>query len=54
MSLLKELDYQVVTLRELEYANDLVIDELEDFGFYDERMANIAVYLAWAGDAFGW
>ncbi|RKZ13281.1 hypothetical protein DRQ53_13570 [bacterium] len=54
MSLLKQLDYQIVTIRELEYANDLVIDELETFGFYDERMASVEVYLAWAGDAFGW
>jgi hypothetical protein len=54
MSLRKQLDYQIVTLRELEDANDLVIEELEKFGFYDERMARIEVYLAWAGDAFGW
>jgi hypothetical protein len=54
MGLLEQLDYQVVTFGELERANDQTIDELENFGFYDEQMVRIEVYLALAGDAFGW
>jgi hypothetical protein len=54
MSFRKQLDYQIVTLGELEEANEQTIDELERHGFYDERMAAIEVYLALAADAFGW
>lgn len=54
MRILEELDYQIVTISELERDNDLVVDELERFGFYDERMEAVEVYLTWAGDSFGW
>lgn len=54
MKFFEQIDYQIVTFDELDLANDQVIGELEKFGFYDERMARIEVYLALAGDAFGW
>jgi len=54
MGLLKELDYQIVTIGELEHANDLTIDELDKYGFYDDHLAEVEVYLTLAGDSFGW
>ena len=54
MRLLKELDYQIVTIGELEHANDLTIAELERYGFYDDYLAEVEVYLTLAGDSFGW
>ena len=54
VGILEQLDYQIVTLQELEEANELTIAELEQFGFYDQRMAEVEVVLALAADAFGW
>jgi len=54
MNFIEQIDYQIVTISELDHENVLVIEELEAHGFYDQAMAMVEVYLAFAGDAFGW
>jgi hypothetical protein len=54
MSIRKAIDYQIVTLAELQYANDQTVAELRKFGFYDQRVVGIEVYLTLVGDVFGW
>jgi hypothetical protein len=44
----------IVTLTRLNRAVSDVQRELEEQGFYDERLARIDVYLSWAGYAYGW
>ncbi len=43
-----------VTLTRLNRAVSDVQRELEEHGFYDERLAKVDVYLSWVGYAYGW
>jgi hypothetical protein len=43
-----------VTLTRLNRAVSDVQRELEEHGFYDEKLAKIDVYLSWCGYAYGW
>ncbi len=44
----------IVTLRRLNRAVADVQLELEEHGFYDEKLAKVDVYLSWCGYAHGW
>jgi hypothetical protein len=44
----------VVTLPRLNRAVSQVQDELQAHGFFDAKLQEIDVYLAWCGFAFGW
>ena len=44
----------VITLKKLNSALADVRAELEKFGFWNPRLANIDVYLTWFGSAYGW
>ena len=44
----------VITLKKLNRALADVRAELEKFGFWNPRLANIDVYLTWFGSAYGW
>ena len=44
----------VITLKKLNSALADVRAELDKFGFWNPRLANIDVYLTWFGSAYGW
>lgn len=45
---------RIVNLQNLQEAYDLVVAELEQLGFYDDRLYEVEVYLVPAGFALGW
>jgi hypothetical protein len=44
----------IVTLARLNRAVADVQRELEEHGFYDEKLAKVDIYLSWVGYAYGW
>ncbi|MDA8745230.1 hypothetical protein N9N28_11400 [Rubripirellula amarantea] len=46
--------HNIITMRRLQGALDDVQGELDRIGVFDERLANVEVYLTWFGTAFGW
>jgi len=46
--------HKVITMQRLQSAMDDVVDELEQVGLWNERLAKVDVYLTWAGTAYGY
>ncbi len=46
--------HKIITMPRLQSAADDVMDELDEFGLWNERLAKIDVYLVFVGSAYGW
>ncbi len=46
--------HKIITMPRLQSALDDVMDELDELGLWNERLAKVDVYLTWVGSAYGW
>ena len=46
--------HKIITMPRLQSAMDDVVDELDEVGLWNERLAKVDVYLTWVGTAYGW
>lgn len=46
--------HKIITMSRLQSALDDVVDELDEMGLWNARLAKVDVYLTWFGTAYGW